>query len=288
MPNNITHVTSYLSQILDEVYKKASVSAVLDLANNMVRPVEGAKGIVQIPSIAFDGGLVNYDKSAGFDAGTVDLTWKPFELTQDRGRRFNIDAVDNLESAGVALANVGSEFLRTYVIPEIDAYRFAKYATNAGTKQTGALTSADIEEALEVAITTLADKEVPKERLKLFMSNTAYSALKSSVKARRDVTGLSVVNGIAYYDDIPVYPVPATRFNSAVTLSKGFTPSGSAINFMLLDSASAVQVTRHIADKLFTPEENQSADGYLWRYRVYHDAFVPENKKNGIFVHTAS
>lgn len=288
MPNNITPVTTYLSQILDEVYKKSSVSSVLDLTSDMVRPVEGSRGTVQIPSISFDGGLVDYNKATGFSAGSVNLEWKPFTLTQDRGRSFNIDSVDNLESAGVALAKVSSEFLRTYVVPEIDAYRFAKYATAAGTKQTGALTSADIEEALEVAISTLADKEVPKERLRLFMSNAAYSALKASVKARRDVTGLSVVNGIAYYDDIPVYAVPASRFNSAITLTTGYAPSGSAINFMLMDAASAVQVTRHISDKLFTPDQNQQADGYLWRYRLYHDAFVPENKKNGIFVHTAS
>ena len=288
MPNSIAHVTSYLTQILDEVYKQESTSAVLDLANNMVRPVGSSKGTVEIPSITFDGGLVDYDKATGFDTGIVNLEWKPFVLTQDRGRRFNIDSVDNLESAGVALANVGSEFIRTFVVPEIDAYRFAKYATSAGTKQSGALTKDDIEDALEVAITTLKDKEVPKGRLKLFMSSSSYSALKASVKARRDVAGLSVVNGIAYYDDIPVYSVPSARFNSAVSLSKGFTPSGSAINFMLIDSASAVQVTRHVSEKLFTPEENQIADGYLWRYRVYHDAFVPENKKNGIFVHTAS
>lgn len=286
MPNSIEKVKTYLAQIIDEVYKKGSVSAVLDASNSMVRPVTGADGVVLIPDIAFDGGLANYNKTTGATAGTITSKWTPFTLEQDRAKQFNLDAVDSIDDAGFTLAHMASEFVRVHVVPEIDAYRFAKYATNAGTSATGTLTDADIEDAIEVGITTLADKEVPKERLNLFISNSCYSALKQSVQARRSVTGFAVVNGIMTYDDIPVYPVPANRFHTVCTLgSAGFTPAGTEVNFMLVDSASAVQVTRHIANKLFTPDQNTIADGYLWRYRVYHDAFIPTNKEAGIYCH---
>lgn len=290
MPNSIEHVKSYLAQIIDEVYKKGSVSAVLDAGNSMVRPVEGAEGTVLIPDIAFDSGLANYNKTTGAVAGTITSKWTPFTLEQDRAKSFNLDAVDSIEDAGFTLAHMASEFIRVHVVPELDAYRFAKYATGAGTSATGTLTSADIESALNVAITALADKEVPKERLKLFISNSCYAMLKDSVMARRSVTGLTVVNGVMTYDDIPVIAVPANRFHTVCTLgaSGGFTPAGTEINFLLIDSASAIQVTRHISNKLFTPDQNITADGYLWRYRVYHDAFIPTNKVNGIYVHSKS
>lgn len=287
MPNSIEKVKSNLKQIIDEVYAKGSVSSVLDASSAMARAVAGAEGVVLIPSIAFDGGLADYDKGTGANAGTITTKWTPFPLEKDRAKQFSIDKVDSIDDAGVTLAHMASEFIRTYVVPEIDAYRFSKYATSAGTTATGSLTSADIEEALSTAIGSLADKEVPKERLKLFISNGAYKALKDSVKERRTVNGLDVINGVVMYDDIPVYPVPANRFHTACTLgANGFTPAGSEINFMIIDSASAVQVTKHIANSLFTPEQNVLTDGYLWRYRVYHDAFVPTNKANGIYVHS--
>ena len=41
--------------------------------------------------------------------------------------------MDNEETAGVAYGRLSGEFLRSYVVPEIDAVRFAKYASEAGT-----------------------------------------------------------------------------------------------------------------------------------------------------------
>ena len=121
MANTIPAIQNYLTTILDAVYKAASCSSVLDMASELVRPIQGMPGTVQIPSISFSGGLADYNKTTGAVMGDVTMAWQPFTLTKDRARRFTVDAVDNLESAGVALANLASEFLRTYVVPEIDA-----------------------------------------------------------------------------------------------------------------------------------------------------------------------
>ena len=51
-------------------------------------------------------------------------------MTQDRGRSFNLDAMDVNESNFIATAgNVMGEFQRTKVVPEIDAYRISKLAS---------------------------------------------------------------------------------------------------------------------------------------------------------------
>jgi hypothetical protein len=46
-----------------------------------------------------------------------------------------------------------------------------------------------------------------------------------------------------------------------------------------------LQATKLAAMKVFWPEENQTADAWLFQYRLYHDAFVYDNKVKGIYSH---
>ena len=157
MPNTITQVQSYLAQIIDAIYANESVTSMLDAANSLVRPVAGMPGTVMIPSLAFDNGLAPYNKTTGFDAGTINLSWEALTLTQDRGRSFSVDYVDNMESLGVVLAQMAKEFIRTKVAPEVDAYRFAKYFSKAGNKVTGTLDKGSITDALDTAYAKIRD-----------------------------------------------------------------------------------------------------------------------------------
>lgn len=289
MANSIAQVLSYLTSILDRVYQDASVSARFDAASNLVRPSTTNPGTVYIPKISFSAGLSDYSKTAGYTAGDTTLEWEPFKLTQDRGKKLTIDAVDNLESAGVALAYMASEFQRTKIVPEIDAYRFAKYATSAGTTVASTLTVDTVETALMTALAALRDNEVPEESITVLMSNKAYTLLKQAVMDRRIVTSTIIENGVVSYDGHAITPVPAGRFSTAITTSStGFVTSGDAINFIAMDRSAPVQVTKHVAQKLITPEVNQDADGWAWMYRIYHDAFVADNKVKGIYCHKAA
>jgi hypothetical protein len=45
-------------------------------------------------------------------------------------------------------------------------------------------------------------------------------------------------------------------------------------------------VKKHVAPKIIKPEFNADADGWIYAYRLYHDLFVPEQKKNGIYIHS--
>ena len=49
-------------------------------------------------------------------------------MTQDRGRAFIIDSMDNEETIGMSFGKLAGEFIRTKVAPEIDAYTFATLA----------------------------------------------------------------------------------------------------------------------------------------------------------------
>ena len=83
---------------------------------------------VKIPKIELNG-LGTYDRDNGFVQGAVTLTYETKQMTQDRGRTFQLDAIDVDETNFALVAgNVMGEFQRTKVIPEIDAYRYSKIA----------------------------------------------------------------------------------------------------------------------------------------------------------------
>ena len=93
---------------------------------------------VKIPKMQLSG-LGNYDRDGGFAKGAVTVTYETMEMTQDRGRTFQLDAMDVDETNFAAMAgNVMGEFQRTKVIPEIDAYRYSKIAEMA--EENGKLT----------------------------------------------------------------------------------------------------------------------------------------------------
>jgi len=122
MPNNITAFKSY-APFLDEVMAASSLTAKLDGDPALVRPGSNP-GELMIPRFALSG-MAKYDRTAGYADGDVTLTVETVPVNYDRGRMFTIDAVDDEETAGVAFGQLAGEFIRSKVVPEVDAFHFA-------------------------------------------------------------------------------------------------------------------------------------------------------------------
>lgn len=295
--NTFTYAQDFLP-ILDEVYKISSRSSILDTANERVRFI-GAD-TVNLYTTSMDG-LGDYSRNAGFVTGSVTGAWEPYKLSQDRGRSFMVDVMDNDETMGMAFGTLTGEFIRTKVTPEIDAYRFAKYAGTSGISQA---TPADIEigttdmpALIQEAETVMGDDEVPEEGRILFISETGYAALKDKI-TRMVLNGeRGVETAVDYYDGMRVIKVPKGRFNTGITLNDGIS-SGEAnggytvpastsypINFMIIHPWAVMQVVKHVVPRIFSPEVNQSADAWKFDYRIFHDCFVENNKVAGIYLH---
>lgn len=168
MPNLIALRKQY-STLLDEVYKLASVTSVLDGPNELVKEGANANEIL-IPKMDMDG-LADYDKQTGYPSGSVTLEYETKKCDYDRGRMFVVDAMDNIESAKVAFGKLSSEFLRTKVVPELDSWRLAKYAGHAGKKESVNITTGKAGiEALRDAKTTIKNAEAKTETCYLFIS----------------------------------------------------------------------------------------------------------------------
>jgi len=54
---------------------------------------------------------------------------------------------------------------------------------------------------------------------------------------------------------------------------------------MLMHPSAVLQATKLNSLKIFSPDENQTSDGWLIQHRVYHDAWVYDNKLDGIYLH---
>ena len=298
MPNAINLVSKYLPY-LDQVYAYASRSAILDTAGDLVRQTADAKTVL-IAKTSMEG-LGNYDRNGekGFVNGNVSLTWESHTLKNDRGRSFQIDAMDDAETMGIAFGTLASEFLRTKVAPEIDAVRFSNYALKAGLSATGAISKDNVIEAIDAAVTEMKENEVDLTGAVLFLTPTVYTAVKQSDKFSRPLTpGENPNRNFGMYDgELLIVEVPQSRFYKGIELSDGKTSGqeaggfemaadGKEINFLIVTPAAVIQLTKHAKMRVFDPDTNQDADAYKVDYRIYHDAWVLENKVKGIYAHT--
>jgi len=289
MAQSIDLVTKF-QPILDELYKKESLTARLDA---QTKPVSFAGANVVKIFKTSPIGLGTYSRSAGYPKGQVVGTWETLTLATERGREFNIDRMDDEESLGMAFGTLAGEFMRTEVAPELDAYRFAKYASwsSIQTVAGATLTSGTVLAAIDAASLALDNYEVPADGRVLFASSGVARMISAAV-TRMLGNESSADRRLASLDGMTIVPVPQARFYTVATLDAGaavdaggFTNGGKGINFLLMHPSAVLQVAKHANLKIFNPDENQEMDTYKVQYRIYHDAFVYDNKVKAIYLH---
>jgi hypothetical protein len=282
---------------LDSEFKDGAYTSGMEANNLIVRGFDEA-GTVQYLDMDLDG-LGDYDRATGFPTGDIVTTWKTHTIAEDRAQSFQVDNMDNAESADMVFGNISMEFQKQHVIPEVDAYRFAQLASKAGTSVEADLTLSTAVQAYDTAVEVMDDAEVPQEGRVMFVSNEMYKFMKQSDLITRDMSvqnnNGTVDRGIERLDDgTPVVRIPRGRFYDSITLNDGTgdawgyvktATTGRDLNFILVHVPSIMAITRHVAIRTFTPEVNQTADAYKYQLRLYHDLLVNDNKVNAIYSH---
>jgi len=295
---NVIQLAQNFIPLLDEAYKAASKTAVLDATKVDIVNAN----TVKVFKTSMDG-LGDYSRNGGFTDGDVNGSWETMTLTKDRGRSFQVDAMDDEETIGMAFGTLAGEFIRTKVVPEVDAYRFAKMAGTTGiSKATAAditIGTTDVPGLVDEGERQMNEDEVPLEGRLLFISESAYAGLRAKV-LRTTMNGEGGIDkDILTYDGMRVIRVPQSRFYTAITLADGKTSGQTAggfvgttgafpINFMIVHPSAVCQVLKHVKPRIFSPDTNQKADAWKFDYRVYHDTFVYDNKVKGIYLHNGS
>lgn len=194
-------------------------------------------------------------------------------LSKDRSFIFNIDKLDFDETneqleAGSALARQ----LREVVVPEVDKHVYDKMAAGAGKKVTKALTKADVYTAILAGSEYMDDKEVPDTERVLVVTPATYTLLKQATEFDNTDVGadMKLRGVVGYLDGMAVVRVPASR------LPQNF-------GFMIAHPSAC---TAPVKLNDFNVHHNTPlSSGDVVTGRVVYDAFVLDNKKDGIYYH---
>lgn len=262
---------------------------------------------VKIPKMSLQG-LGDYDRDAGYTQGTVTLEYETRKMTQDRGRLFQLDAMDVNETNFIATASsVMGEFQRMHVVPEIDAYRLSAIATEAiieDNKKSKAMveygyTAAEgtVLRKIKSGIKKIRDAGYNGD---LVIHATADVTLELEMALAGKITSVSFSQGgidttVPAVDKVPIIETPQNRMYSAITIKDGKTEgqkeggyakaaSGLEVNFMIIPRISPIAISKQDLMRIFTPETYQKANAWATDYRRFHDVWLKDNSIPLVFV----
>jgi hypothetical protein len=289
--NKIEYAKSYVS-VLDAVYKREATSTCLNSPARLARAGRNAKEIM-IPKIAVSG-LGDYTRNVGYKTGSIDFSYETKTFGYDRGIRLMADVMD-VEEAGVldCFVQAGAELQRTQVAPEADAYTYAQIAGHEGvTVDTADLSSAkakDVLAALRSVTNTMDEAEVTAGSRYLFITPTLKGVLDDYSLADPNMSN-RVLTRFAR-----IVEVPQARFYTKIDLLSGDSDKfgyakatdGRAINFMVVERSAVIKFDKHVASRVFSPDELESLDSYMMKYRKYGIVELLDNRLAGVHVSAA-
>ena len=239
-----------------KVYKM-STAALNDYDRNRYAPGAGESEPANLSRY----GMI-YDLSA---------TTEELLLSKDRSFIFNVDKMDTDETAGALQAETAlARELREVVIPEIDAYVYAKMATGAGNTEQAVLSKSNVYEKILDGSETLDDAEVPEAERVLIVCPAVYSLLKqAAVFDNTDIGAELRQNGVVgFLDGMAVIKVPSAR------LPEDF-------GFMIAHPSACVAPVK--LEDYGVHKDTVLSSGDIVTGRVVYDAFVLDNKADGIY-----
>ena len=281
MANSIALPVSYL-QALDLMYKRGSLTSILD---NAEAQMVGKEFKIKQVTVQGPGAI---SRGGAFVSGDANVGWQTVTPDYDRGRKFSIDALDEMEVGGMYM-DVAAEYERVWSIPEIDAYRFAKYAAAKGAGAEATLTAATAIAAINTAMGSMDTNEVPLEGRILFIEASLYRAIQTldTTKSRETLA-----------DFAQIVPVPQTRFYTAITMYDGSTSgqeaggyiknatTGLNINFMIVHPTAVTQAIKRTTTPVDAPDADY--DSYRVANRKYGYCAVKSKKTYGVYLHNVA
>ena len=300
--NTLAAATIFMQQ-LDQIAVQDAVTGWMDANSGQVQYNGGKE--VKIPKMTVQG-LGTYDRDTGYVQGGVTLTYETREMTQDRGRKFQLDPMDINESNFIpTAAAVMAEFQRTYVIPEIDAYRISKIASETITANKAGM----IEYGYTPGAASTSALRKIKEGIKAIRSlyngplvchATPDFIMELELELAGKITAVTFSQGgintsVPAVDGVPIVSTPSNRMYTAITLNDGKTSSqegggyakGSKakdINFFICPRTTPIAVTKQDVMRIFDPLTNQKLNAWQIDYRRFHDLWVLDNKLDLIYL----
>lgn len=292
MPNNIASIKNYTT-VLDAVYQREAVSAILNSPARLMRAGKNAKEIM-IPKISVTG-LGDYTRNVGYKTGSIDFAYETKAFNYDRGIKLLADVMD-VEEAGVmdCFVQAGAELQRVQVAPEADAYTFSAIAGHDGVtpaiEDFADAEAGDVLASLRAATNEMDEAQVATGGRILFITPTLKGvlddySLANPTRSNRVLERFS-----------KIVEVPQARFYTKIDLLSGDGDSfgykkaaaASDINYMVVEKSAVIKFDKHVASRVFSPDELENLDSYMMKYRKYGIVELFDNKLDGIHVSAVS
>lgn len=206
----------------------------------------------------------------------LDATTETATLRMDRSFTFVIDALDQNQTGGtLAGASALARQLREVVIPEVDEYVYTTMCLGAGHKPAAvALTKDNIYDEIIKASAALDDAFVPETGRVLTVTPAVYLLMKKC----KDIV-METETGA----DMRIKGVIG-NLDGAMTIKIAASRLPDDFGFMLSHKSACCAPTQ--LEDYNTHENPPGINGTLVEGRIVYDAYVFENKKNGIYYHT--
>lgn len=236
---------------------KISTASMNDYTRNVSEFPEGVEAISR------------YGKLLDLNAQTEEMI-----LKKDRSFIFNIDKLDNDETSEQLAAETAlARQLREVVVPEVDKYVYDVIVKGAGKVATPAtLNKTNVYTSILAGSEYLDDKEVPDTERVLVVTPAVYALLKQATEFDSTEVGAEMrARGVVgVLDGMNVVKVPASR------LPENF-------GFMIVHPSATTAPVK--LEDYNLHKDTPLASGTIVTGRICYDAFVLENKKNGIYYH---
>jgi len=306
MGNSIDKVTVY-NKIIDDALEAGITSQALTANSAMVQYNGG--NTVKIAKMSTTGfGNYSRDGASSFPAGGATLEWETFTIRFDRAIEFQIDVMDMDETASIATtAAFMANFAKYNEVPEIDATRYSCIwggVVNDTTPRFGFMTASasTILTQIKTDISAMRNIIGDQESLTLYMAGNVYGILSNSTELSKQLQITDMpVNGINTQvqgiDRVPIVPVPSARLMTEYLFKAGDAVNGfgfaartwaKQIDYILIASSAVAAINKHAATRYFPAGVNQMADKDKVQSRLFHDCWVFEKKRDGVFIRLES
>lgn len=305
MPINTLTTATLFQTVLDKVAMQTALTGWMESNAGQVIYNGGAE--VKIPKMSLQG-LGEYDRDNGYTMGSVTLEYETRKMTQDRGRMFQLDAMDVNETNFIATASaVMGEFQRMHVVPEIDAYRLSAIATEAialdntaskGMVEYGYVAKeTDVLRKIKTGIKKIRDAGYNGD-LVIHATADVTLELEMILAAKMQASTISVGGvdlTVPAIDKVPIIETPQNRMYTAITINDGKTEgqkdggyakgtSALEVNFMIIPKIAPIAISKQDIMRIFTPDNYQKANAWATDYRRFHDLWLKDNSIPLVYV----